>query len=654
MEQSRFMRWFAGVLCIVAVSLAAPPPATAQTATAPDAATSDLAESYRLFMLGRHLEGEGNTDAAIQAFRDAARLDTAAGEPLAELAGLYVRAGREDEARAAANEALEREPSNLSAHRVLGLIHAAASASRSSTREDVDLAVTHLEQARETVVPDLQVELTLARLYLRADNTDDAITLLEALAKDQLGYAPSRLLLSQAYEQAGRPEEALATLEEAVANSRPTYQALARLGGMYERRRRWADAAAAYARAAALNPRNANVRQRLAAALLEAGEPAQARGVLEQLIEMRPRDAVAWRLLAEVELETNNFDEAEAAAAELIDLEPDGLRGPYVLARVFERRREYQRIVDTLAPVLARALERDVRPERLVTLLDRLGFAYERMGQIDGAVQVYEGAVALLPSDVRFLARLAQAYVEAERHDDAARVLSNARASNPGNLSLAVIEAELHGARDDVDRGEAVLRDTLAGDPEDVRAHLALAGYLGEHARHDEAIAVLEAAREQFVAVTSVLFQLGAMFEQAGRFADAETTFREVIEQDPDHAPALNYLGYMLADRGERLDESVALIERAVEMDPHNGSYLDSLGWAYFKLDRLDLAEPPLRAASDQLQRNSVVQDHLGDLLIRLGNTDEAIEAWERALNGDREGIDPDVIQRKIDDARGR
>ena len=135
---------------------------------------------------------------------------------------------------------------------------------------------------------------------------------------------------------------------------------------------------------------------------------------------------------------------------------------------------------------------------------------------------------------------------------------------------------------------------------------------------------------------------------------DAEQTFRRVLTRDPDHAPTLNYLGYMLADRGERLEESVALIERAVENDPHNGSYLDSLGWAYFKLDRLDLAEPPLRAAGEQLQRNSVVQDHLGDLLVRLGRYSEAIEAWQRALDGDGEEVDSSAIEQKIDDTRRR
>ena len=650
------MRWPTCALFGVALLLAPVTglPAAAQTASGPDLEAGDRAEAYRLFMLGRHLEGEGDTDGAIQALRDAASLDPTSGEPLAELAGLYARAGREDESLAAANEAIERESANVSAHRVLGMNHASAAMSREATREDVDQAITHLEQARDTVVPDLQVELTLGRLYLRAGQNDDAIDLLEALAKDQLGYQPSRLLLSQAYEQAGRGEEALATLEEAVATGRPTYQALARLGEMYERRRRWSDASAAYERAAALNPRNASVRQRLAGTLIEADEPARARAVIEDLIEMRPRDALAWRLLAEVELETNNFDAAETAAARLIELEPEGLRGPSVLARVFERRREYQRIVDTLAPVLARALSQEVRPERLVTVFDRLGFAYEMLEDSDGAIRVYEGAIALMPSDVRFLARLAQAYVDADRDRDAQDALRRARVNNPANLSIEMIEADLLARSGDVDAGGQALRTVLEGNPDDVRAHLALATYYSQHDRHAEAITVLEAARERFPSVTSIPFQLGAMFEQTDRFAEAEQMFRVVIEEDPDHAPALNYLGYMLAERGERLNESVELIGRALEVDPHNGSYLDSIGWAYFKLDQLDLAEPPLRAAAEQLQRNSVVQDHLGDLMERLGRFEEAIAAWERALNGDRDGVDPGVIQQKIDDARQR
>ena len=626
-------------------------PAAGQTPAEPD--SSDRAEAYARFMLGRHLEDLDDVDGAIRALRDAARLDPTAGEPLAELAALHARAGRAEDAMAAAEEALAREPGNRSAHRVLGLAHAAAAASREGTREDVDRAIVHLEQARGSVVPDLQVELTLARFYLRATSTDEAIALLEPLSRDQLAYAPASVLLAEAYQQAGRHDDALRTLEGAVAATRPTYRMLARLGELYEQSRRWRDAAEAYRGAVALNPRAAGVRRRLAAAWLEAGEALLARDVLGGLLEMRPRDAAGHHMLVETEIALTNFDAAESAARRLIELEPDGLRGPYVLAQVLERRHEYRRVVETLSPVLEQA--RAMRPHRMLAeMLDQLGRAYQWLEDAGGAARVYEDAVSLMPSSPGFQARLAQAYVDSDRYRDAARLLARARDASPGNLTLAIIEADLRGRQGEVDRGESLLLDVLSDNRDVPRAHLALASFYSEHDRLREALLVLESAQQQFPGETSILFLLGAVLEQSDRFADAERAFRRVIDRDPEHAQALNYLGYMLADRGERLDESVALIARAVEKDPHNGSYLDSLGWAYYKLDRLDLAEPPLRAASDQLQRNSVVQDHLGDLLNRLERYAEAIDAWRRALDGDGEEIDRAVIERKIDDAQRR
>ena len=626
-------------------------PAAAQAPAESDSSTR--AEAYAHFMIGRHLEGRDDLDGAARAFREAARLDPTAGEPLAELAALHARAGRAQDAVAAAEEALAREPDNLSAHRVLGLAYAAAAGLREGTREDVERAVTHLEQARGSVVPDLQVELTLARFYLRAAATDEAISLLEDLSRDQLAYAPASVLLAEAYQQAGRHEEALRTLEETVASTRPTYRMLARLGELYEQSRRWRDAAEAYRGAVALNPRGAGVRRRLAAVWLEAGEAVLARDVLGGLLEMRPRDAAGHQMLAETEIALTNFDAAESAARRLIEIEPDGLRGPYVLAQVFERRHEFQRVVGTLAPVLEQA--RGMRPNRMLAgMLDQLGRAHQWLEDAEGAARVYEDAVSLMPTSPGFQARLAQAYVDSERHQDAARLLARARSASPANLTLAIIEADLHGRQGDVERGEGLLLDILTENRDVPRAHLALASFYSEHERLREAVLVLESAQRQFPAETSILFLLGAVLEQSDRFADAERAFRSVIDRDPDHAQALNYLGYMLADRGERLDESVELIARAVEKDPHNGSYLDSLGWAYFKLDRLDLAEPPLRAAGDQLRRNSVVQDHLGDLLNRLERYAEAIEAWQRALEGDGEEIDRALIERKIGDARRR
>ena len=109
----------------------------------------------------------------------------------------------------------------------------------------------------------------------------------------------------------------------------------------------------------------------------------------------------------------------------------------------------------------------------------------------------------------------------------------------------------------------------------------------------------------------------------------------------------------MLAERGERLDESVGYLKKALEMEPDNGSYLDSLGWAYFKADKLDLAEAESaarrRAAEDQLRHPGTLRRQL---LFKVGRYDEAIAAWNRALAGDGDAIDRADIDKKIRDAR--
>jgi tetratricopeptide (TPR) repeat protein len=127
-----------------------------------------------------------------------------------------------------------------------------------------------------------------------------------------------------------------------------------------------------------------------------------------------------------------------------------------------------------------------------------------------------------------------------------------------------------------------------------------------------------------------------------------------VIARDPLDAAALNYLGYMLAEHGRSLDEAATLIQRALKIEPGNPSFLDSLGWAYLQQGKLDLADPPLTAAAEKLPRNSVIQDHLGDLRQKQGRLADAVAAWQKALAGDGDSIERSKIQKKIDAARKR
>jgi Flp pilus assembly protein TadD len=187
---------------------------------------------------------------------------------------------------------------------------------------------------------------------------------------------------------------------------------------------------------------------------------------------------------------------------------------------------------------------------------------------------------------------------------------------------------------------------------DDAASYLALAQGYSDANRGSQAVKTLQDAQIKFPGEPLIPFELGAVFDKQKRFSDAEATFRQLIAREPNDAQALNYLGYMLADRGERLDESVSLLERALKVEPDNGSYLDSLGWAYYKQGKLDQAADQLKRASEQLTANSVIQDHYGDVLFKMGRYDEAIAAWDRSIKGDGDSIDKTNIDKKIRSAR--
>ena len=153
--------------------------------------------------------------------------------------------------------------------------------------------------------------------------------------------------------------------------------------------------------------------------------------------------------------------------------------------------------------------------------------------------------------------------------------------------------------------------------------------------KFDDAAKALDAAEklsESQEDKIDVWFQRGAMFERQKNVAAAETEFRKVLAVMPDNPATLNYLGYMLTDRNLRLPEALAMIQKALERDPNNGAYLDSLGWVYFRMGRLPEAEDNMRRAVDLVPHDPTMHDHYAEVLFKASKVREAIAQWEASL----------------------
>jgi tetratricopeptide (TPR) repeat protein len=615
-----------------------------------------MGEAYAQFLLGHRLDEMDDEAGAIAAYKKAMELDPSAAEIPGELAALYLRENKVQEAMDTAAQALKIAPANREANRVLGVINAALSESDNASADKSTKAIAYLETAIAGLgtEADPNVRATLSRLYVGAGQFDKAIALLTPLVDEQSGWQDGPLLLAQAYAASGRSAEAIAWLEDR-ASSDP--RLLPTLGEFYERDRRWKEAADAYGRAVQQAPRSTELRVRYASVLVNVGgreNLTKARDLLRGVTPTRPNEqARVLYLLSQTERRLGDSQAAEATARRVIAQNSKSPWGYYALAEALESRRDYEGVVRELSPIAAEHSGKPADPSfDLGLLLPHLGFAYQELGQNDKAVATFEEAQRLSPKDPAVAAYLADADITAKRYGAALEVTRAALVDNPDDVRLTRLQAQALRHSGKADQGAALMEDSVRKHADDPSAYVALAQFYSDAERGAQAIKVLQDAQTKFPTDDTIAFELGTTLERQKRYADAEATFKQLINRDPQNAEALNYLGYMLADRGERLDESVNYVKKALEIEPDNGSYLDSLGWAYFKAEKLDLAEGNLHRAADQLKTNSVIQGHYGEVLLKLGRYEEAIAAFNRALSGDGDSIDRADIDKKIRTAK--
>lgn len=418
-----------------------------------------------------------------------------------------------------------------------------------------------------------------------------------------------------------------------------------------------AGALAALERAAAADPASAEVRAEIAAFHLRRGARDEAEKAARSALVNDEKNAEANRVLglihaAAVDAARNNqalAGEQVRLAIQYLERAAAGLPTSdanlqFMLGRLYLRNGEPGKAVDAFSRMLA------LNPSSLQGR-QSLAQAYAESGDLAAAIGTLEEVVEY---DARVAGALGQYQEQAGRLQEAIETYTRALAARPTDRDLKVRRVlALYRARDFA-QAARFAADARRQHPDDLRFARLQARALFDGGDRSAGLALLEAASKAAPRDRDLQFALVDMYQSAGREPDAERVLRQILSEEPNHANALNHLGYMLAVRGDRLDEAIELVRRALAADPENGAYLDSLGWAYFKRGDLDEAEKYLSAAAERLPRNAEVQDHLGDLYARRGRWQEAIAAWTRALEGDGADVNREAIQKKIDDARRR
>lgn len=267
---------------------------------------------------------------------------------------------------------------------------------------------------------------------------------------------------------------------------------------------------------------------------------------------------------------------------------------------------------------------------------------------------VYSRAAQTLdPTSTEAMIISAALLEELGRHDMASAAYAQVPQDSPNYLN-----AEMGRANTLVQSGqnEAAI-EVLRGLTKDFPDQGYVFATLGDNLRRSDDMAGADAAYTTAIDLAedgdSTLWFLhyarGIAREQLKQWEGAESDFRTSLELQPGHPSVLNYLGYSLVERRENLDEALAMIEQAAQIDPENGAIIDSLGWVLFRLGRYDESIVHMERAVELLPVDPILNDHLGDVLWAVDRKTEARFQWQRALSFDPEPTEAERIRRKLD-----
>jgi tetratricopeptide (TPR) repeat protein len=607
-----------------------------------------VADAYYNFAMGHAAEDEyeitGRNDAANQAveyYKKALALDPGSSVIIERLAETYAKSQRTPEAIAEAEQAIKADPDNPGPHRLLARIYVRNLSevnAGSAQRDTIDKAIEQFREILRLDPKDGQSALWLARLYRFENEHDKAEETLRTILNRDPQNEGALEQMSQLMMDEGRTPEAIELLTKAASMATsPTLFDL--LGDAYSQSRDYAKAEEAYQKAVDGDPDELSHRKELAQTLLTEEKFPEALEEFKKLAIAEPEAPENYLRLSQIYRHMNRFDEAEESIVKAKQLGPGNLEIVYNEALVYDAQGHYDDAAHVLADAIAgvrAANDSNGNPSALAILYEEMGRIYREKKDYSSAEKSYEELGKLGPESAkRAQMLLIDTYRESHEIDRAVTETQKAIKDSPKDRGLVVTYAILLGEKGQLDEADKVLRGLLKGGDEDEDVYLDLA-QVQERGRRfadaeQSALKAQELANEPAEKETAA-FMLGAIYERQKKYDLAEAQFKKALDLDPKNAAALNYYGYMLADRGVRLEEATSLIRKALEQEPGNGAYLDSLGWAYYKQNKLAEAEECLKKAVDRTGDDPTILGHLGDVYAKMGRMQRAEALWEKAL----------------------
>ena len=471
--------------------------------------------------------------------------------------------------------------------------------------------------------------VSFARLLQAAGRYEEAIAGLNRAISLQPDLLEAHLLLADLYGRIGEYENQVEQYEYYLELKPDSPDVLDLLGRIYMERKEYENAGETFGRLLKLRPEDATVLEQIGLAYTEQNELEKAMRTYRKAIAIAPDSAMLHTRLAFELIRIREFNEAESELSRALTLDPHlavayrHMAGVYWYANRTEEGLAMALMAIKNAPPDLKDLDRDYLG---------LGSYYGRMKQFSDAEAACSQAIEINPESSEAYCMLGGIEAQQGKNESALEIFAKGLRVNDDSACLNSGLGLLLSQMNRMEEAEVRLRKAQTLMPENPQTSTSLAFFLTKKGDYAEALSVLEAAVKRMPGDHRLYLYMADVLSRSGRAKEAEQALRDSLRFEPQNPLALNNLGYSLIDQDRDLEEAAEMIGKAVAADPENAAYLDSYGWAHFKLGKLDQAEKYLLSSLKIKSEEPIVLEHLGDVYRKQEKTDLANEQWRQAL----------------------
>ncbi len=456
-------------------------------------------------------------------------------------------------------------------------------------------AVATLDRIQTTRVQDAGVLAEMAKIYAGGGKFDRALGLYDEAIRvnperEETYFDKGVLLLNLK-----RPLQAEAVFVQGIAYAPESHFGHFYRGKAFEAQGKGAEAKEAYRQAIKRSERFEPAYQALLNLYESDGDLQEAIQLYQQFVSsVRPRGNTFRKDFIRFLVNQKDYERALDILDQMIVDDPKDVKVQIQKALVYVEMKDPHRAITDLKRIV------QIHPSEL-RVRDYLGWLYEQIDDVEGAIEAYRTNIDMESTFYDSRIHLGILLYRLTRYDEAALHLARAVGLKPDNpethflLGLSYLQAEAF----------------------------------------EQATSAFEKGLEYHPNDENLRFNLGAAYDKLDRFPDVVREMEAVLALNPEHADALNYLGYSYADRGINGEKAVELTRRAVALKPDNGAYVDSLGWALFKIGRVAEALREIQRAAELVKDDPVIFEHLGEIYLTQEHQEAAKDAWIRALELD-------------------